>query len=107
MNYRQSTSRTYPKVESIKESLSLGALGLGGEAGEVVDLIKKILHHGKELDRDKLILELGDVRWYLEYLAAAIDVTMEEIEQRNIEKLKKRYPEGFSFEASKNRVDQA
>lgn len=102
MTFRDAMLRTAPNLgaNSISENLSLGALGLGGEAGEVVDLIKKVLHHGKELDRAKLILELGDVRWYLEYLAASINVSMEEIETKNIAKLAARYPTGFSFAAA-------
>lgn len=109
MSYRNSVMRTCPNfgTDSLKEKLGLGALGLAGEAGEVVDLIKKVLHHGKPLDREKLIKEMGDVRWYLEYLAATVGVTMEEIEAANTAKLEARYPNGFSHEAANNRRDEA
>ena len=103
MDYRKEmlyTASVSLEKESFEKQLSLGALGLGGESGEVVDLIKKVLHHGKPLDKDKLIEEMGDVRWYLEYLAASIGVSMEEIETRNIKKLRARYPNGFSKEAA-------
>lgn len=103
MNYREEmlyTASVSLSGEPFEKQLSLGALGLGGESGEVVDLIKKVLHHGKPLDKNKLIEELGDVRWYLEYIAASIGVTMEEIETVNIKKLRARYPQGFSKEAA-------
>lgn len=107
MKYREAVMRNCPDFEStaLETKLSLGGLGLGGEAGEVVDIIKKVLHHKKPLDREKLIEEMGDVRWYLEYLAASIDTTMEEIEQVNIDKLLKRYPDGFSTEAANAKRD--
>lgn len=77
------------------ELLNVGALGLAGEAGEVIDLIKKHLFHGKPLDRDKAIEELGDVLWYVQCVAEALDVGISEIAQKNAEKLRKRYPKGF------------
>ena len=82
-----------------------GALGLTGEAGEVADQIKKTIFHGHKFDYDGLIKELGDVCWYLALLCHAIDVPLEEVMIRNIEKLKKRYPEGFSESASINRKE--
>ena len=82
-----------------------GALGLTGEAGEVADSIKKTIFHGHGLDLDGLVKELGDVCWYLALLCHAIDVPLEEVMTRNIEKLKKRYPEGFSESASINRKE--
>jgi len=104
MNYREEVLRT---AASHKDPLSLGALGLAGETGEVVDLIKKHIHHGVKLDRAKLINELGDVRWYFELLCHSIGVSMEEVEAGNVTKLRKRYPDGFSTEASIQRKDQA
>ena len=102
MDYREEVMKNCKgfKEVSLKQKLSLGGLGVAGEAGEVADLIKKILHHDTSLDKDKLIKEMGDVRWYLEYLCATLDVTMEEVEARNIEKLRKRYPDGFTTEAA-------
>lgn len=82
-----------------------GALGLTGEAGEVADSIKKTIFHGHKMDYDGLVKELGDVCWYLALLCHAIDVPLEEVMTRNIEKLKKRYPEGFSESASINRKE--
>jgi NTP pyrophosphatase (non-canonical NTP hydrolase) len=81
-------------------------LGLVGESGEVVDLIKKHVYHGHPLDSDKLLKELGDVLWYVAALATALDVELSEVAAKNIAKLTARYPEGFSSEASMNRVDK-
>lgn len=71
------------------------AMGLCGEAGEVIDIVKKWFAHGHELNRQKLIEELGDVAWYIAEAAYALDTDLESILAANIEKLKKRYPEGF------------
>lgn len=88
-----------------KEILTNSVMGLCGESGEACDIVKKHLFHGHELDRDSLIKELGDVAWYLAEAAEALDVSLDEILERNIEKLKKRYPEGFSEEKSINRTE--
>ena len=73
--------------------------GLAGEAGEVADVWKKIKYHNLEYNaetKDLFIKELGDVCWYLFLTALALDVPFEEIINRNIDKLKKRQPHGFS-----------
>ena len=86
-----------------KDVLINGVMGLCGESGEAIDIVKKHLAHGHELDRESLINELGDVAWYLAETATALDVSLEEVLVRNIEKLKKRYPEGFSSQRSIHR----
>ena len=86
-----------------KDVLINGVMGLCGESGEVIDIVKKHLAQGHELNRDKLIKELGDVAWYLAETATALDVDLEEVLAGNIAKLKARYPEGFSAERSINR----
>jgi NTP pyrophosphatase (non-canonical NTP hydrolase) len=101
--YQEGAARTGNGVSSTKEGLSLVGLGITGEAGEVADLIKKHLHHGHELDAGKLIKEAGDVLWYISLLATVLGVTMEDIGEANLAKLRKRYPNGFSHEASINR----
>ena len=81
--------------------------GLAGEAGEVADMWKKIKLHGLEYNqetREKLIKELGDICWYLFSVADVLDVSMEEIINKNIEKLKNRHAHGFSGEYMKNTV---
>lgn len=107
--YRANVLRTLnPAADYTPESrLTLAALGLAGETGEAVDLVKKHLFHGKPLDREKLILELGDVRWYLESFAWLLGVTMEEIEAKNIAKLKVRFPDGFNHTDANAKKDEA
>lgn len=80
-------------------------LGLAGEAGEVADLIKKGIGHGHGVDPAKVLKELGDVLWYVATLADAYGHSLESVAAANIEKLRARYPAGFSTEASKSRVD--
>ena len=90
--------------ENIGELIN-GALGLTGEAGEVSDMIKKHVFHGHELNKDEIIKELGNVCWYVALLSYAINVPLEDILQKNVDKLKRRYPEGFSEESSINRKE--
>lgn len=83
----------------------MGALGLTGEAGEVADYIKKVLFHSHQLSKEKLAEELGDVLWYLTYLTNISGYSLSEIAELNIEKLEKRYPEGWSVERSIKREE--
>lgn len=80
-----------------------GALGLCGESGEVADIVKKATFQGHDLDTDHVAKELGDICWYIAVSATAIGYDLETIMQMNIEKLKKRYPNGFSSERSQHR----
>ena len=86
-----------------KDVLINGVMGLCGEPGEVIDIVKKHLAQGHELDKEKIVKELGDVAWYMAEIATVLDVELEDVFVQNIEKLKKRYPEGFSVEKSVNR----
>lgn len=83
------------------------SFGLMGETGEVIDCLKKILFHGHdlELNQDKLKFELGDCLWYIATLANTTGLKLEDIAIANIEKLKARYPNGFSQERSINRTE--
>lgn len=74
----------------------LYSLGLAGEAGEVVDYMKKVIGHGRELDRNHLVAELGDVIWYVSQLAHIHGITMSEVMKANTAKLRERYPYGFN-----------
>lgn len=80
-----------------------GVMGLNGEAGECIDIVKKHLFQGHALDRDKLIDELGDVLWYIAITCEGLGTTMDDVMEHNIEKLMKRYPEGFDTERSIHR----
>lgn len=80
-------------------------MGLCGEVGECADIVKKHHFQGHELDREKLIDELSDVCWYVALLATALDTSLEDVMKHNVEKLMKRYPEGFDKSRSINRVN--
>ena len=82
-----------------------GLMGLNGEAGEAIDILKKHLFQGHDLDREHLAKELGDVAWYLAVSADALGYSLEQILQMNIDKLRARYPDGFEAERSVNRED--
>ena len=90
---------------SKKDVLINGVMGLCGESGEAIDIVKKHLHQGHELDKEKLAKELGDIAWYLAETAWALDIPLEQILQGNIDKLRKRFPEGFSTERSVSRAE--
>lgn len=86
--------------------LNTAALGLAGESGEIADHVKKVMFHGHPLDdatREKIAKEIGDILWYCAMGARGLGLGLSEIATMNVEKLKKRYPEGFSTENSLNR----
>lgn len=87
-----------------KDILINGVMGLCGESGESIDIVKKWLAQGHDLDKEHLAKELGDIAWYLAEVATALDIPLEDIFQANIDKLKKRYPEGFDSKMSINRL---
>lgn len=101
--YQELAMRTLNQKLYKKDVLINGVMGLCGEAGEAIDIVKKHLAQGHELDKEKLIKELGDVAWYLAETAYALDIDLETVFKLNIEKLKRRYPEGFEKEKSINR----
>ena len=101
--YQQYALVTANKALDERGRIANGALGLAGEAGEAADLVKKHLFHDHPLDRDKLRSELGDVLWYLATLADAVGLELDDIAAHNVEKLRRRYPEGFSADRSMNR----
>ncbi len=104
--YQELAMRTVNKELTKKDMLVNSVMGLNGEAGEAIDLVKKHLFHGHDLNKESLIKELGDIAWYLAEAATSLDVELEEIFVKNVEKLKKRYPEGFSKIDSINRDDE-
>lgn len=101
--YQQLAMRTSNKILNTDMRLMNGVLGLTGESGEVADLVKKYWMQGHLLDREHVAKELGDICWYIAETATAIGYDMETIMQMNIEKLRKRYPEGFSADRSLHR----
>ena len=87
--------------------IECAAMGLCGEAGEFADLLKKHLYHGHALDKDRAQKELGDVLWYIALACKRLGVSLEAVARANVEKLRVRYPEGFSTKASLARADEA
>ena len=101
--YQQKAMGTLNPAMSKRDALINGVMGLCGEAGECIDLVKKHLHQGHELDAKAIAKELGDVAWYLAETAYALDLSLEDILRGNLEKLKSRYPQGFESDRSINR----
>ena len=101
--YQKLAMTTLNPELSRKDVLINGVMGLCGESGEAIDIVKKWLAQGHELDQEKLAKELGDICWYLAETATALGLSLEDIMAANIEKLKKRYPQGFDSERSVNR----
>lgn len=82
------------------------ALGLGGEAGEVIDVIKKAFMYGKKLDTENVKEECGDMLWYMSNLLHEVGSSFEEVMQMNVDKLSKRYPNGFTQKDALERKDK-
>jgi NTP pyrophosphatase (non-canonical NTP hydrolase) len=91
--------------DSVRKVLTYTALGLTGESGEVAEMIKKSFYHGHPLDKDALGKELGDVMWYLAVMADGLGLRLGDIAAENIDKLRARYPEGFSEHRSLHRTE--
>ena len=106
-DYQTAAMRTANKNLSQREMLLNGVLGLSGETGEVADHVKKAYYQGHEIDRDHLIEEVGDCLWYCCLVLTALDADLEGCMQRNIEKLYRRYPDGFDRMRSLRREDEA
>jgi NTP pyrophosphatase (non-canonical NTP hydrolase) len=88
-------------------ALATWGLGVSGEAGEVSDLIKKHIGHSAPLDRDKLLLELGDVLWYVSAIAQHCGLTLEQVAKANEDKLARRFPGGvFTPQAAAAKADE-
>ena len=102
--YQQLAMRTLNPELSRKDVLINSVMGLCGESGEAIDLVKKWLAQGHELDKAKLAKELGDIAWYLAEAATALDMPLGDILQGNIDKLKARYPDGFETDRSRIRL---
>ena len=104
--YQALAMKTLNPELSKKDVLINGVMGLCGESGEAIDIVKKWLAQGHELDKEHLVKELGDIAWYLAETATSLDLPLESIMQGNIDKLKKRYPDGFKAEESINRGEK-
>lgn len=103
--YQQGVVRTISTVLSLTESRANAAMGLAGESGEVVDIIKKEIFHRKQLSTQDLGLELGDVLFYLTWLCELYGLTLEGVALANNIKLNKRFPNGFNTEDAAKKMD--
>lgn len=108
--YQQQAARTLiakPDAQYTDNDIMIiwNAIGLAGEAGEVAELVKKGIFHQHGLDKAKMFKEIGDVLWYVAAICTKLDFSMADIMQANIDKLRERYPEGYSSAASMTRVD--
>ncbi len=107
-DYQEQAGRTLPhptKDDQRELKIAAMALGLAGEAGEVADLLKKVLWHEHDYDAMKLAKELGDVLWYLAAVATLHGIRLDDVATLNLNKLAKRYPEGFTRAASIDRKE--
>ena len=82
-----------------------GCLGLAGESGETLDMIKKWVFHEKELDKEHLKKEIGDVMWYVAMICESVGFDLDDVLQTNVDKLKARYPEGFDTYLANHRKE--
>jgi len=98
----QTTSGAYGDGQSIHRQ-ALSSLALAGEVGELCNLVKKKVAHGHDIPVSEIADELGDVLWYVAEVAEAHGLALQDVAKDNIEKLRARYPKGFSSEASINR----
>lgn len=103
--YQELAMRTNRQEATPEQNLINGCLGLAGEAGEVCDIVKKYMFQGHNLETQKIVDELSDVLWYVALTAQGIGCDLDSIMEHNINKLKKRYPNGFEAERSINRTE--
>lgn len=103
-DYQRLAMTTLNPALDKRDVLINSVMGLCGESGEAIDIVKKWLAQGHELDRAHLAKELGDIAWYLAEAATALDIPLEDILRANLDKLKARYPEGFS---ARNSIERA
>lgn len=104
--YQLDVLKYAPDYQHYMPNVLYAAIGICGEAGEVSELVKKYAYHGHAIDKDHLARELGDVLWYVSYMAHLFGYSLGEIMEMNQDKLAKRYPDGkFDEERSRNRKD--
>ena len=103
--YQKAAMATLNPALDKKDVLINSVMGLCGESGEAIDIVKKWLMQGHELDKEHLVRELGDVAWYLAEAATALDIPLEAVFQGNLDKLRQRFPNGFDTGASVTRKE--
>lgn len=105
--YQDLSAKTERPLPWVDERLQHGMLGIITEAGELGDVVKKHVIYDKPLDRDNIEEEIGDLLWYVACLARAAGASLDKAAVRNLEKLRRRYPNGvFSSVAALTRADK-
>jgi NTP pyrophosphatase (non-canonical NTP hydrolase) len=104
--YQRSAERTINASLDDRDRLLDAAAGLAEEAGEVLALVRKHLFQQHALDRERLAKELGDALWCLSIVAATSGLSLDAVARANVEKLRARYPDGFTSDASIARRDE-
>lgn len=99
---KQSTRTLNPTLNGTEQIINM-IMGMNGEVGELTDLFKKNMFQGHELVTERVIEELGDIMFYIVNLCTMLDIKMEDVLDYNVEKLQKRYPDGFDRKRSINR----
>ena len=102
--YQKAAMATLNPALDKKDVLINSVMGLCGESGEAIDIVKKWLAQGHTLDKEHLAKELGDIAWYLAEAATALDLSLGDVLQANLDKLEKRYPNGFETRRSLSRA---
>ena len=100
--YQRCAMRTASAL-TVTDLILNGVMGLNGEAGECIDVVKKKMFQGHTLDREKLIDELGDVLWYAAITCQGLGTDLDTVMQHNVDKLRRRYPDGFDADRSIHR----
>lgn len=103
--YQNLAMRTKNEELTIGEQMANACFGLAGEVGEYLDLLKKSMFQGHKLAAEKVVEELGDILWYVALACDNWEIKLDTVMEYNIEKLKKRYPDGFDSEDSINRKE--
>jgi NTP pyrophosphatase (non-canonical NTP hydrolase) len=106
-NYSEFVNKHYKQTQNLNFDFLHVACGIGGEAGEIIDALKKHAVYGKQLDVENVVEEIGDILFYIVALCNLIGTNLEAAIIANIAKLRKRYPEGaYSDQAAINRADK-
>lgn len=102
-DYQVEAARTAGKFKALDDMIVFAAMEINAEAGEVANIVYKYVWQKHDLNHDGIIEELGDVLWGIAIMATAMDTSLTEIMQYNIRKLRKRYPDGFDSDRSRDR----
>lgn len=105
--FREFVSYLFQSKREGTEGFLHAAVGLAGESGEVLDHMKKLWVYDREMDREKVLEEMGDTFHYFTMMLIKLDATLLDVIRNNMVKLRKRYPDGFSKEAAIARADKA